>query len=211
MKYQYFLFDWDGCLADTLSLWLRAYDLLLKEKNILLTSDQIVSDFFGGGYEGPQKHGLDGEEFYVELMPRVSTSLQSVSLHPNVKETLEDLKSKEKKLAIVSTSYSTEVKPALGINKLEDLFDTVVCGDDVTRFKPDPEPLEKAMREIAAYPEETIMIGDSEKDILAGKNTGVATALFYPEVNQKLYIGEVVKSLRADYFFTDFRDLLQLA
>lgn len=211
MKYNYFLFDWDGCLADTLSIWLRAYDLLLKEKNIMLTSDQIVEDFFGGGYEGPQKHGLDGKEFYEELMPRVSTRLHSVSLHQNVKETLEELKKRGKKMAIVSTSFSTELKPALSYNHLEGLFDTIVCGDDVTKFKPDPEPLEKAMREIAAVPEETIMIGDSEKDIFAGKNTGITTALFYPTINQQLYVEEFLKDLKSDYFFTDFKDLLQLA
>lgn len=43
-------------------------------------------------------------------------------------------------------------------------LDVVVCGDDVTRRKPFPDPLWLACKELGTQPEATIMIGDSAND-----------------------------------------------
>jgi HAD superfamily hydrolase (TIGR01509 family) len=46
---------------------------------------------------------------------------------------------------------------------------------EVTRHKPDPEPVEKAMAVLGVTPEETVFVGDMHFDILAGQAAGVIT------------------------------------
>jgi phosphoglycolate phosphatase len=54
-------------------------------------------------------------------------------------------------------------------------FLEVVGGDSLDSKKPDPGGLLHIMRTLGASPEETLMVGDSRNDVLAGRNAGVRT------------------------------------
>lgn len=56
---------------------------------------------------------------------------------------------------------------------LNDLFDAVVCSDDVKEPKPSSEPTLAAMKAIGAVPENTIFIGDGYNDILSAQSAGI--------------------------------------
>ena len=49
----------------------------------------------------------------------------------------------------------------------------VVSGDTLPQRKPDPEPLLHACEICGCKPEETIYVGDAERDIVAGKRAGM--------------------------------------
>lgn len=49
----------------------------------------------------------------------------------------------------------------------------VVGGDSLSTKKPDPEGARLLMQEFGARPEETVMIGDSQNDILTARNAGM--------------------------------------
>ena len=51
----------------------------------------------------------------------------------------------------------------------------VVNGDDLPRRKPHPDPLLHACAQIACKPEQTLYIGDDERDIQAGRAAGMPT------------------------------------
>ncbi|MGB0218126.1 MAG: HAD family hydrolase [Sinimarinibacterium flocculans] len=60
-----------------------------------------------------------------------------------------------------------------------ELFDTMVCGDDVERRKPHPDLIRKALADLGAATDEGCWyVGDSTTDITAAKRAGV-TAVFY--------------------------------
>jgi pyrophosphatase PpaX len=52
----------------------------------------------------------------------------------------------------------------------------VVAADDVERHKPDPEPVTRAIELLGSAPAETVFVGDSPYDLVAGRAAGVATA-----------------------------------
>jgi len=54
-------------------------------------------------------------------------------------------------------------------------FDAIISGEDVEHPKPHPESLFKALQQLEVRPEKAVMIGDTEADILAGKNAKVRT------------------------------------
>lgn len=55
-------------------------------------------------------------------------------------------------------------------------FGAVVCGDDLARRKPDPEPLFETIRRLNASPERTAYVGDSEIDHATAAAAGVRFA-----------------------------------
>lgn len=52
---------------------------------------------------------------------------------------------------------------------------SVVCPEDVTRRKPDPESIHRACEELGCRPGEAIYIGDHARDIEAGRRAGAYT------------------------------------
>ena len=54
---------------------------------------------------------------------------------------------------------------------------TIVCGDTTGHTKPHPEPLFEAARRLGLSPECCLYVGDDERDILAGRAAGMATAV----------------------------------
>ncbi len=58
---------------------------------------------------------------------------------------------------------------------LEPFVDHIVTVEDVRECKPNPEGIFAAMQTLKCGPECTWMVGDTEIDILAGKNAGIPT------------------------------------
>ncbi|MDE2150482.1 MAG: HAD family hydrolase [Gammaproteobacteria bacterium] len=60
-----------------------------------------------------------------------------------------------------------------------ELFDTIVCGDDVAHRKPEPDLIVKALSNLGRAPgQDCWYVGDSTTDVIAAKRAGV-TAIFY--------------------------------
>jgi phosphoglycolate phosphatase len=57
--------------------------------------------------------------------------------------------------------------------KMADLFSAVVGGDTLPIMKPDPAPLREVAKRLGIDVAKTIMVGDSETDILTAQNAGV--------------------------------------
>lgn len=99
-----------------------------------------------------------------------------VEEYETVYETVQKLYENGYKLGIVTTKVRVTVEMGLKLTRLAPFFDVVVTLDDVQKAKPDPEPIERALRLLDAQPSEAIMVGDNHHDILAGQNAGVKTA-----------------------------------
>lgn len=93
-----------------------------------------------------------------------------------VYETVKTLQESGFKLGIVTTKLHDVVEKGLKLSRLDRFFDVVVALDHVTKAKPDPEPVFKALEQLRSEPGEAIMVGDNYHDILAGKNAGTKTA-----------------------------------
>ena len=106
-----------------------------------------------------------------------------IGMYPGVGPLLEALRGRGIRLAVVTQKWrsvemdgrlvgAAEELSELGI---ADLFSAVVGLEDVTRFKPDPEPVEVALRRLSVAPQEAVMVGDSPADIEAGRAAGCLT------------------------------------
>lgn len=98
-----------------------------------------------------------------------------------------------------------------------DIFDTMICGDDVARRKPHPDLILKALEELGAPVDESCWyLGDSTTDVVAAKAAGV-TALFYNGAGwdthwiDKIFPGTIRHPEVPDAVLANLQELEQLA
>jgi pyrophosphatase PpaX len=208
-QYEYFLLDWDGNLAKTLDVWLEACKTVM-EKRGLRPSDTEIGASFGAFIEYLGRWGVtDIEAAFDEMDSIAKQKLPEVELYPDALEVLERLKDAGKKLALITTSSHENIAHLLAKHNVSRFFDVIIAGDDVQQHKPNPEPLEKALQLLGAKDKRlAVMIGDSDKDIGAAKNTGVDSILFYPPEHHKFYNFDDLKRLNPTYTVSDFREIL---
>lgn len=110
---------------------------------------------------------------YRELLKNMGLS----DLTDEVKDTLVELRRREYKLSIGSSSKNT--KFILGQIGLGDFFDAIADGTDITHSKPDPEVFLISAKKIGIDPADCAVVEDAKSGIEAAKAAGItALALF---------------------------------
>lgn len=94
-------------------------------------------------------------------------------LFAGARETLDRLAKDGWRLGLATSKSRRVLEAVLESNGLLGHFASVQTGD-VSPFKPDPEVLRRAMAEIGARPQETIMIGDTTQDMIMARAAGVS-------------------------------------
>ena len=210
MKYKYFLFDWDGSLADTLPIWFAGFKKIFAIYGIQVTSETIGREVIGD-WQGPERLGIaNSDKFFEELEAEVIEKLNKVGLNPGALELLKKIKSRGGKVAVVTASRKRWVKTALRNNGLRDLVDVFLGKEDVEYVKPDPEAIYKALGLMGGKPTDALMVGDNEKDILAGRRAGMDTGIYFPDRYEEYYSKEKQLSLGASYVIRDFVEVEKL-
>lgn len=206
-RYQYFLFDWDGCLAQTLNLWVESYETVLKEYGLVRTRQYILE--YLGDANALKKLGVEDVEYATSRLTQlIDIGYTNVTLYPHAQALLLQLKRHDKQLALVTSTERKSMNIALDTTQLNDIFDVIVTGDMVERAKPDPEPLNAAIHKLGADKESTIMVGDSSYDITAAKATDIDSLLFLPKSHEVFYNLEKLKQAGPTHTIADFAELL---
>src|SRR3989442_10340904 len=96
---------------------------------------------------------------------------------------LRRIKTAGRRLALVTGVEKIMMEYTLNPFNLSEFFEARVTADDVQNSKPDPEGISLALSRIKAEPRESMYVGDSPADMIAGKQAGVLTgaALWSPE------------------------------
>ena len=173
------LFDFDGTLANTLPVCFKAFqEVFEKFDERELTNEDIISMF------GPSETGIIREnlkhvdsssaiELYYKVYAENHNKLVPQSLE--MIELLRDLKCKGYQVGIVTGKAQRSLNVSLEALHMTSYFDVVITGDDVTYAKPHPEGIQEAMKKLGVTKEDTVYLGDSDADILAGHDAGVRT------------------------------------
>jgi len=93
-------------------------------------------------------------------------------LYPRAAEGLELLRARNRKLAVVTNKPRSFTERLLERAGVATLFGSVVAGDDGIPRKPAGDMLAAACAQMGTTPAETLMLGDSDNDILAARAAG---------------------------------------
>lgn len=172
------LFDMDGVIFDTESVYLDAWTKVFHKYGYVLTRDIYIS-VMGTGRKNVIKKFLDvyGQdlpilEMYKEKDEIVAEAIEKgqVSIKIGVMEILNYLKENKYKLALATSAKKDRVAKQLKDANFEEVFDDIVCGDEVANSKPDPEVFLKAAEKLSMHPENCLVIEDSAAGVKAAYN-----------------------------------------
>lgn len=214
--HNYILLDWDGNIAHTLDLWPDALDEVMRKRGYSFTRQQLIESTWGFVAYVTEHTHISPEEAakaMTEAGEIVVSRSPDVELFPDAPEVLKELKDSGKHLALITTSERRMVMPALEKYGITELFETIITDDDIEKAerKPHPKPLLMALERIGGTPNNAIMVGDRDKDILAGQNAGMDTALFCSVEHQKHYSLEKLMQHKPTYVMSEFKDLIKVA
>jgi pyrophosphatase PpaX len=210
LKYKTILFDLDGTLLDTNALIISSFMHTLQSffPERQFKAEEIVPHMGKPLYDMLALY----DELRVEEMIDVyrehnlRTHDEMVVAFPHVLEVIQELHTRGIKMGIVTTKQRITVEMGLTLCKLAEYMDSVVTIQDVENPKPHPEPVLKAMSELGAIPESTLMIGDSRYDIESAQRAGVDSA----GVAWSLKGEEYLHSFSPTFMLKDMKDLLKL-
>ncbi len=179
------IFDLDGTLLDSVPDLAGAIDSMLLELGRPAAGIERVRDWVGNGsavlvrraLAGSIEHaGVDAEE--AELAHRAFLQAYSAghvltTIYPGVMAFLDALKKQGIPMAVATNKPERFVAPLLEEKGMLGYFDWLVGGDTLPVQKPDPAALYWIMREAGVAAADTLFVGDSRNDVLAGQAAGV--------------------------------------
>jgi len=212
------LSDIGGTLLDTYSLRVNCHRGVCKKYLGIILSDEDISNAPWGM---PFKHHLEvflqkysptGDSILLDNMVKNWQDIYNVKYksevkpHSGVKEVLEMLASIGYKLGIVTNGSRESLIAAQQMWDFFKLFNVMICRDDVCHLKPHPEPIQKALDMVNALPSESVFVGDTKYDILAGKTAGTITIAALWGAGQR----ETLSAQNPDYLLKAISELPRL-
>ena len=95
-----------------------------------------------------------------------------VKLFPQSAGVLKSVKKRRLKLGLISNSTRFIVMSILNHYNLKKYFDVIMAMEDVKNRKPAPDMILKACKILEVSPKNTIIVGDTSNDMIAGKMAG---------------------------------------
>ena len=134
-------------------------------------------------------------DYYVGLLKNMSEK----DLSDEVRDALDTLRNRSYKLAIGSSSKNTKlILKQLG---LENYFDAISDGTNISKSKPDPEVFLKSAEFVNESPGDCLVVEDAKAGIEAAYRGGFKSA----------GLGEAIEHPRVTYKLNSFKDLLNIA
>lgn len=175
------IFDFDGTLAETASLWREVDEEFLRRRG--LPWDESIHlelaklGFSGGSRWIVARFGLDERpddicDEWNEMGARLYR--ERVRLRPGAARYLRALRGRGVPCALATTN-DTRVLHAMRNVDVDGLFDAVVCGAEVARGKDEPDIYLEAARRLGVAPADCVVFEDIEAGIASARRAGMAT------------------------------------
>jgi phosphoglycolate phosphatase/pyrophosphatase PpaX len=180
MLFKAVIFDRDGTIFDSLPVILRAFNYGIEPFTTRIPSNEEWFAAFGPHEPEvmavfiPEVHK---ETAYRRFLQYYSDHFTEVSLYPGMRTILERLNRAGVKLALFTGAGRETAVFSLEKEKILPYFSVLVTGDSVSRPKPDPEGIHQALKSMNVDANDTLVVGDSGADVLAGSAAGAKTVL----------------------------------
>lgn len=177
------LFDLDGTLLDSAPDLVAALNHVRASETLPPLGVVEMSAYVSQGAVGLLQAGLPAadettfESWRVAFLDYYAENIFcDSSLYEGVPELLDFLRNSGIPWGLVTNKPEALTWPILEAAALKDSISCVVCGDTLSKRKPDPAPVTLACSLLKVSPEKTLFAGDDSRDLAAGKAAGTQTA-----------------------------------
>ena len=221
---KYIIFDFDGTIGDSQVLIVKTLQDTMRARNLEVKSDEACAKTIGLRLDEAfvvlfgmsDAEGLECAATYREIFLE-NKKMMKVEPFPHVIETLRELHRRGYILGMASSRNHCSLDGYVKQMQLEDIFSSIVAGDDVEHVKPAPDMIFKALKEMKGVKnleaslddvkdmlEETLVVGDMTFDMDMAHHAGCkACAVTYGN-------GTREQLASAEWIIDDFAELLEV-
>ncbi len=201
------IFDMDGLMIDSERVTFECYQERLKDMNLTM-DEEFYKTLLGKPIKGIYQRFYDvyGNDFPIEnviqdvhqlMAERFET--EGVPVKKGLVELLHYLKDNNYKTIVATSSNRDRVDKILAQAKITEFFDDSICGDEVTKGKPNPEVFLKSCQKLGINVDEAIVLEDSEAGIQASYDANIKVICIpdmkYPEKQYEEKTFKILKDL----------------
>lgn len=179
------IFDFDGVLADTERLHLRAFQQVFAGRGWTLDEAAYFDQYLGYDDRGlllafsdDQALNLDARDVQTLVAAKGKVFGDFVAagdvVFPGTRACVERMAARFT-LGIASGALKGEIVTILEAANLRQFFPVIVAADDVTACKPAPEPYLTAAQRLGVLPEACAAVEDSAPGLAAARTAGMRT------------------------------------
>ena len=223
---KYIIFDFDGTIGDSQSLIVKTLQDTMRARKLEVKSDEAcaktiglrLDEAFVALFGMSAEEGMECAATYREIfLDNKKTMI--VQPFPHVIETLRELHRRGYILGMASSRNHCSLDGYVKQMQLEDIFSSIVAGDDVEHVKPAPDMVFMALGEMKGMKnpvtsaeagdvedmlDEVLVVGDMTFDVDMAHNAGCkACAVTYGN-------GTREQLASAEFIIDDFAELLGL-
>ena len=223
---KYIIFDFDGTIGDSQSLIVKTLQDTMRARKLEVKSDEAcaktiglrLDEAFVSLFGMSAEEGMECAATYREIfLDNKKTMI--VQPFPHVIDTLRELHRQGFIMGMASSRNHCSLDGYVKQMQLENIFSSIVAGDDVEHVKPAPDMVFKALGEmlgmknpgVSAETEnikdvlaETLVVGDMNFDVDMAHHAGCkACAVTYGN-------GTREQLASAEFIIDDFAELLEL-
>ena len=223
---KYIIFDFDGTIGDSQSLIVKTLQDTMRAKKLEVKSDEAcaktiglrLDEAFVSLFGMSAEEGMECAATYREIFLENKKTM-IVQPFPHVIETLRELHHRGYILGMASSRNHCSLDGYVKQMQLEDIFSSIVAGDDVEHVKPAPDMVFMALGEMKGMKnpvtsaeagdvedmlDEVLVVGDMTFDVDMAHNAGCkACAVTYGN-------GTREQLASAEFIIDDFAELLGL-
>ena len=176
------VFDLDGTLIDSRQDLVASVNAALAQFSLAPQAEDRIASYIGNGAAMLIERALISDSADLSLAPAVLEAflvyyrehkLDHTRLYPGVLQQLATLRDGlSAQMAVLTNKPVRASREICAALRLAPFFFSSYGGNSFASKKPDPEGLQKLMAEAGATPETTVMIGDSDVDILTARAAG---------------------------------------
>lgn len=201
------IFDMDGLMIDSERVTFECYQERLKDMNLTM-DEEFYKTLLGKPIKGIYQRFYDvyGNAFPIQnviqdvhqlMAERFET--EGVPVKKGLVELLHYLKDNNYKTIVATSSNRDRVDKILSQAKITEFFDDSICGDEVTKGKPNPEVFLKSCQKLGVNVDEAIVLEDSEAGIQASYDANIKVICIpdmkYPEKQYEEKTFKILKDL----------------
>lgn len=197
------IFDMDGLLIDSEPLWVKAeieifgeVGVVLREEDCALTKGLRTDDVIAYWHARRPWEGCTTAEVEARLIARVASLIRAEGAAlPGVASAIAVARTKDRKLALASSSPLVIIRAALERLGLEETFDVVQSAEHESHGKPHPAIFLRTAERLGVSAVDCLVLEDSLIGVIAAKAarmTCVAVPFDHPRHDARFVLADAV-------------------
>ena len=179
-KLEAVLWDMDGIIADTAPYHFKAWQEVFRKREVKYSeedfkrnfgkrNDTIIRNIVGGSISSEEVDAIAIEKEAI-FRQKVAANLKPL---PGAIDLIRSLKEYGVKIALASSAPIENIQLVTRDLGLNDCFDVIVWGREVTEGKPSPQGFLLAAKRLGIEPKNCVVIEDSVAGVTAAKRAGM--------------------------------------